>query len=137
MNYSTIAVADESELMINNVNGIVKVVWNGIVNLETAQALLTRGADFIEDGTCDKIILDRQLLEEFTTDARMWIKNDLFKNRAKRLASNVSKMAMIEPQSVMGRIVSKMISSVIPLIFPNLKTKKFSQEADAYQWLTS
>ncbi|MCR9251698.1 MAG: hypothetical protein NXI20_14830 [bacterium] len=137
MNYTVIIEKEGSQLLVNYEQRILKVVWSGKVSLDTAQTILNLGGDFIEDETCDKIILDRLLLEEFSTDARLWIKNDLLKNRAKRLSSKVSQMAMIEAQTSIGAIFSKMISAAITLIIPNLKTKRFKSLDEANSWMTS
>ena len=125
-----------SNTLIDKKNKVVKIVWNGIVSEETAKVMLTTGADLIDSGLCDKLLLNRKGLEEFSTEARVWIKQDLLKNRAKKLVNKVSKVATINSSTIMGGIFANFISTAIKLVFPNLTMTKFESEEEAMNWLT-
>lgn len=123
-----------SSISIDFESRIVKIAWQGIVDEQTASHLLTLGADAIENETVDKILLDRQGLKEFTTEARIWIKHDLLKSRAKKLVSKVEKIATINPSQSKGSIFANFISAGIKMVFPNLKMEKFNSVDEALHW---
>ena len=78
-----------SFLFVDEKNRIVKITWYDKVDLDTAQTLLDHGADLIESGYYKNILLNRKELKEFSTEARIWIKNDLLINRGRKLIQNV------------------------------------------------
>ena len=123
-----------STFEIDKVNNISKVAWKGKVDLDTAKNLLTVGGDSVEFDGFTKLLIDRSLLTEFDTEARVWIKN-LYKTRAKKLAHKVEKMAIVNANSKMGNIFSNMMTSAISLIVPNLKLKIFDTIDEAEKWL--
>jgi len=94
------------------------------------------GADAVEFDDYKRLIINRSNLVEFDTEARIWIKKFL-QMRAKRIASKVKKLAVINPTSARGSIFSNMITSAINLIMPSLQMEKFPSEAEASQWLIS
>ncbi|MEP1095856.1 MAG: hypothetical protein ABJG78_12145 [Cyclobacteriaceae bacterium] len=127
LNGSIVAVDYESK--------IVKIEWHGVVDLDTATELLEKGADMIESGYCNRLLLNRENLKEFSTEARVWIKQDLLKNRGKRLVRKVGKVATVRSSSAMGSIFANFISSGIQLVFPSLKLSNFDSENEAFDWL--
>ncbi len=124
-----------SYVSINKTEKIIRIEWNGIVDEEVAKNILTVGADQIANGNATSILLNRRNLKEFSTAARLWIKEDLLKNRAKALVKNVDKVATVNSVSSMGAIFANFISSAIKLVFPNLSMKKFQTEDEALEWL--
>ncbi len=114
---------------------IVKIDWDGKVEVETAREILSKAADMIEAGHCDKLLLNRKELKEFSTEARLWIKEDLLKNRARKLVKYVHKVATVSSKTVMGGIFANFISAGIQLVFPKLKMHKFDTESEAMDWL--
>ena len=106
----------------------------GDVNLETAKKLLTLGGDSVEFEGYTLLMIDRFELKEFDTDARIWIK-ELFKTRAKKLAKNVERMAIINPETSMAGIFSNMLTTAISLVMPGLKVKKFDSREEGLDWL--
>ncbi len=115
-------------------NNIAKIAWFGKVDVSTASELLKLGGDSVEYNGFTKLLIDRSKLTEFDTEARVWIK-DLLKTRAKRLARQVEKLAIINAQSSMGKIFSNMMATAISLIIPNMKMKKFDDLIEAEKWL--
>lgn len=114
---------------------IVKVIWYGKVDLETASAILTRGADLVEEGLADKLLLNRRELIEFDKEARNWIKEDLLKVRAKRIVHLVDKVATINSKTTLGNLFATVVSTAIRLFYPSLRMSSFETEEDAASWL--
>ncbi len=125
---------DGNTFELDKVNKITKIAWSGKVNVSTASELLKLGGDSVEFDGFTKLLIDRSKLTEFDTEARVWIK-DLLKTRAKKLARNVEKLAIINAQSSMGKIFSNMMATAISLILPNMKMKKFDDVEEAEKWL--
>ncbi|MEQ8237917.1 MAG: hypothetical protein RIA69_01825 [Cyclobacteriaceae bacterium] len=125
-----------SRFELNNQHKIVRITWNGKVNLETASKLLTLGANSVEFYGFTKLVLDRSNLTEFETEARVWIK-DLLKNRAKKLSKKVEKMAIINATTTKGSIFSNFIASAINMVLPDLYMKKFDNEDEAFLWINN
>lgn len=123
-----------SRFMLDEVNGISRVNWYGVVNQETAATLLKLGGDSVEFQGYKKLILDRRGLREFDTEARIWMKG-FIKGRAKRIVSKVEKLAMVNRQSGSGSIFANFIGSAIKMVMPNLQIKKFSSIHNALDWV--
>jgi len=51
LNQSVVAIDYESE--------IAKIEWHGVVDLQTATALLEKVADMIESGYCNRLLIER------------------------------------------------------------------------------
>ncbi len=115
-------------------NKITKISWYGKVDVKIASDLLNRAGDAVEFDGFTKLLVDRRKLDEFDTEARVWIK-DLLKTRAKRIARKVDKVALINAKSSMGKIFSNMMATAISLILPNMKMKKFDDYDEAEKWL--
>ncbi|MEP5613111.1 MAG: STAS/SEC14 domain-containing protein [Cyclobacteriaceae bacterium] len=113
---------------------ISKIAWSGKVNLPIASELLQLAGDSVEFSGFTRLLIDRSQLDEFDTEARLWIKN-LLKTRAKKLSRKVEKLAIINAKSAMGSIFSNMMASTISLIIPNMKMKRFENIDDAERWL--
>ncbi|MEP1095179.1 MAG: hypothetical protein ABJG78_08725 [Cyclobacteriaceae bacterium] len=126
-----------SSVAVDYQNKIVKVEWDGIVDLATVNIILNKAADLIEVGHCDKLLLNRKNLKEFTTEARIWIKQDLLRNRAKKLVNKVVKVATVNSSTAMGGVFANFISTAIKLIFPKLSMVKFSSQQEGLDWLLS
>lgn len=114
---------------------ISRISWVGVVTETTAKTLLTCGADSVEHHGYKKLLLDRRDLVEFSTEARVWIKQDLLKKRARRIVGKVEKVATIGATNAKGNIFSNFISSGIRMIFPKLEMKKFDNLPEAIIWL--
>ncbi|MEM9339542.1 MAG: hypothetical protein AAGA66_12485 [Bacteroidota bacterium] len=127
--------SEGNELYVDYKSKIVKIIWNGIVDVEPASKLLTIGANLIESRECNKILLCRQELNEFTIQARLWIKQELLMKRAKKLAGDVEKIAAVNARTIKGSVFANFISSAIKLILPSLVLKKFHDEGEALTWL--
>ena len=115
-------------------NKISRISWFGEVTEETASKLLTLGADSGEFHGYNKLILDRRELTEFTTEARVWIKHDLLKTRAKKIVNKVDKVAFIGSRNTRGNIFSNFLSSAIGLVFPKLEMERFVDLREAIKW---
>ena len=128
---------NESLLMFDPHKRTIKIYWNGTVEEETAKTILNTGTDMIEEGKVDRILLSREFLSEFSTEARNWIKDDLLKTRGQSLVSKIYRVATVKPTSTIGNVFSALINSSIKLLFPDLKMKQFINEVDATEWLLS
>ena len=118
-------------------NKLVCISWSGVVTGETAKTLLSLGADVVEQKGYTHLLLDRRRLIEFDTEARIWIKNDLLKSRARHLAVKVKRLAYLNSADTKGSIFSNFISAGIKMVFPNLTMKKFDSPKEAVRWLLS
>ncbi|MEP1921492.1 MAG: hypothetical protein ABJI55_11905 [Ekhidna sp.] len=134
-NFKIIEIKKGSSLSLDSVNAIVKIEWEGHVNLETAQFLLTRAADEIEKGIATKILLNRKSLEQFANDARKWIKDDFLRGRARTLVHLVEKVATVKSSTKIGDLFASVVSSSIKLVFPRLRMSRFDTEDEATKWL--
>ena len=116
-------------------NKISRISWSGEVSENTARTLLTLGANSVEFHGYNKLILDRRELTEFSTEARVWIKHDLLKTRAKKIVNRVEKVAFIGAKNTRGNIFSNFLSSAIGLVFPKLDMERFQDLRQAVIWL--
>lgn len=133
--FETICEKSGSLTLVDLKNKIVKIEWHGTVDLTTAKEILTKGADLIEAGHCNRLLLNREGLAAFSTEARIWIKQDLLRTRAKKLVSKVQKVATVSAATSIGKIVSNFVSTAIKLVFPGLQMSKFEGEGAAMDWL--
>ena len=133
--FKTIHSNGGSHVALDYDNEIVRIEWHGTMDEVVARDILSVGGDQIEKGQATRILLDRRNLKEFTTGARIWIKNDLLKNRAKALVKKVSKVATINSTSPLGSIFSNLISTAVKLVYTNLSMEKFGTEEEAIKWL--
>lgn len=133
--FETIAARSGSSALVDLKNKIVKIEWHGIVDLGTASEILNHGAGLIEKGHCNKLLLNRKNLVEFTADARLWIKQDLLIKRAQKLVSRVERVATVNPSSTMGNVFANFLTTGIKIVFPNLRISKFDSEEAAIDWL--
>ncbi len=124
-----------SLLLINKELRIVKIEWHGRVEVDTASKLLSKGADFIENGGYTKLLLNRKKLDEFTKETRQWIKDDLLKKRAKSLVHKVENVATVKSISQMGNLFATILSTAIKIVFPSLKMMSFDTEEEAIDWM--
>ncbi len=116
-------------------NKIVCISWSGVIDGNTAKTLLLLGAEAVESKGYTRLLLDRRRLVEFDTEARVWIKNDLLKSRARHLAARVERLAYLNSSDTKGSIFSNFISAGIKMVFPNLTMKKFDKPNIAVKWL--
>ncbi len=123
-------------VLIDRVNKLVMIKWQGYVELDTAKKILLAGSNFIEDESATRILLNRKNLDQFSKETNKWIKDDLLKNRAKKLVHLVEKVATVKSGTTIGNLFSNLISTSIRIVFPGLKMKSYDNEAEALNWLT-
>ncbi len=126
---------NESELLVNEMNGICILRWSGRVDIETASELLTLGAAAVMLKGYKKILVDRRRLLEFDNEARLWIDNWL-KTKAKNISKDVEKVAIINSDSPFGNIFNNAFNSTISLVMPHLTLQIFSNHIRAIRWLS-
>ncbi|MEO9872626.1 STAS/SEC14 domain-containing protein [Ekhidna sp.] len=124
-----------SLLLLNKELRIVKIEWHGRVDAHTASEILNKGADLIEKGICTRLLLNRKELDEFTKEARQWIKDDLLKKRAKSLVHKVEKVATVKSVTKMGNLFATILSTATRIVFPGLKMNNFDTEEEAISWM--
>lgn len=125
----------ENKLYLDEDLGIVKVSWHGMVDQQEAAAILSKGADLLEVGLANKLLLDRKHLIEFTTEARIWIKNEIIKRRGNKLIKRLNRLATVNADSSRGSVFSNFLTSAIKIVYPNLKTGRFKTVEEAINWL--
>ena len=136
-NFQVVKELNGSSTLVDYSNKIVKVEWEGIVDLATATLLFNASAELVENGQCDKVLLNRKNLTEFTTEARIWIKQEFLKNRSKQLDRKIMKVATVRSISATGSIFSNYINRGIKLVFPRVTLSKFDTEHEAVNWLVA
>lgn len=126
---------NQSCLLWNSENGILWVRWRGIVDAKTASSILASALNSVEQGHASKVLLDRSAIEEFTTGARLWIKEDFLKKRAQPLSHLIEKIGSVKPDKSMARIYSHLVSSIIRVVFPSFSIVEFNSSIEAIDWL--
>lgn len=124
-----------NEVYLDHQKGIVKIVWEGRVDLDIADSLLSYTADLVEGGLINRILLDRQNLIHFEDKARKWIKNEFLETRCKELAHLIKKVAIVNETSIAAMLYGKKIADDIEQTFINLPIKKFDKLTDAEGWI--
>ena len=137
LNFTSEVVLEDNEchVQFNQEHKIVVIKWFGIVDLPTAQNILMKGSNFIEDGRATRILLDRRNLNQFSKEASKWIRDDLLRNRAKKLVHLVDKVATVKPRTAIGTIFSNVVSTAIRIVFPGLRMKSYDNQVEAFEWL--
>ncbi len=133
--FEVIYAMNGSTFEIDKINGISRIVWRGVVDIQSAKELVTMGADSVEFQGYKRLLLDRSNLVEFDTEARVWIR-ELLKTRAKKIVKMVDKLAIVKATSVKGSIFSNFIATAIKIVMPNLEMQEFQTEDEALNWLT-
>lgn len=113
---------------------IVVGQMTGDIVFDDYKAMLLGGARLAQMGKVDRIIIDRREVLKQDAECRLWVKNYYFKRHIKPLVPNVKQVAIVEPQSVAGKIYGKTIFASLRLIYPNLKIKSFDGLDEAIQW---
>jgi len=116
---------NECEIYLDHQNQVIKVVWEGRVDQETASSLLTYAADLVEGGLIDKVLLDRRNLIQFQEAARNWIKNKFILKRCSQIIHKIAKVAIVNENSIAARFYGESISYDIEEAFPQLEINKF------------
>ncbi len=125
-----------STFEIDSENKISRVAWNGVIDVKTVEDLVKSGADSVEHGTYNKLLLDRSNLLEFTTEARVWMKG-LLKNRATKIVDMVEKVAIVKATTLKGNVFSNFIGAAVRIVMPKLEMREFDSEKEAINWLTN
>ena len=136
VNFQVVHLKNGSTFEVDSMNAISRVAWNGVIDAKTVKDLVKMGADSVEYGSYNKLLLDRSNLLEFTTDARVWLK-ELLKNRASKIVDMVEKVAIIKATTLKGNVFSNFIGAAIKIVMPNLEMREFDTEREAINWLTS
>lgn len=134
-NFTVIEEMNGSALMIDYPNKVVKIEWNGVIDLATARTLFNATANAIEHDLADKALLNRKNFREFTTEARIWIKHEFIQSRSTRWARKLMKLATVNSTSQIGNVFSNFINRGMQVIFPGVQLSKFDTELDAENWL--
>ncbi len=137
VHFKPITKLDGSSFYLDPVNKISCIRWKGVVEEDTARQLLTLAADSIEFEEYNKLLLDRSQLVEFSTGARVWIKHDLLKTRARKIVSKVHRVAFVNATDARGSIFSNFLSAGIKMVFPKLTMSKFDNIKVAVRWLVA
>ena len=134
--YDVVIEKNESSLMIDFENSILRISWKGIVTAETAGFLLASALNEVQSSNISYVLLDRVQLEVFTKGSRLWIKEDFLKSKVKVLCDtlNIKKVASLKPKTSMGSIYAHLISSAIKIVFPTLPLAEFESERQALNW---
>ena len=126
---------NDSAVYLEHVNRVVKLVWEGRVEKDTAEGLLTYAADLIEGDVVNRIMLDQQNLIHFDYAARQWIKEKFLPNRQDVLLNQLKKVAVINECSVAALLYGDHSEVTSKISFDRLPLQKFDQTPDAESWL--
>ncbi len=135
LEYTLIGYVNRSKIYAELDTKVVKVVWYGVVDGQTAREVLNLAGDLISEKICDKLILDRTDLRAFTKDAKQVIKKEFLLNRAPKLAKYVKKIATITSKHNMGASIGGRITESIANLFPYLNIQRFETIDTADDWI--
>ena len=107
----------------------------GDIMLDDYKAMLLGGARLASMGKADHIVIDRREVMKQDTECRLWVKDYYFKTHIKPLVPHIKKVAIVESQSIVGRIYGKTIFASLRMIYPHLKIKSFDNLDEAYEWI--
>lgn len=129
-----VKVVNNSELIIDQPNGICLLRWKGRIDIETATELLTLGSAAVQLNGYEKLLIDRRDLIEFDCEARIWI-DKWIKTKAKAVAKSVDKLAIINSETIFGNFFNNAFNSTIAHAMPHLKMRRFDNGGKAHKWL--
>ncbi len=133
-NFQIMSEKNGSEFLLDQVNGMGRINWNGQVDIHTAKKLLRTAFDAISFHNCTKLILDHSQLIVFDTEARVWVK-ELISYKAESVNDKLVKMASISPKSSIGSMFSNFAGEILKDELPHLTMKRFDNLEDALYWL--
>ncbi len=114
---------------------VVKISWEGIVDGKSAREVLNLASDLVAQKLCNKIILDRTNLKNFTADARRVINKEILLGKAPKLAKSVKKIAAISSANANGASLGSRITESIARLFPSMNIKRFNAHEEADHWI--
>lgn len=112
---------------------IIEIKWNGKVPLEDCLATLQIVKDNLEEHCL--IIINRSSLDEFTIEAKKWLKTTFMTKEVIEIVPFLSKLAIIEAGEKIN-IFSLAINRLASLMFPGLSMRSFSSYEEAAFWLS-
>ncbi|MEL6558023.1 MAG: hypothetical protein AAFQ94_07555 [Bacteroidota bacterium] len=107
----------------------------GDIIFDDYKAMLLGGARLASMGKADHIVIDRREVLKQDAECRLWVKNYYFKRHIKPLVPQIKKVAIVESQSIVGRIYGKTIFASLRMIYPHLKIKSFDDLDEAIEWI--
>lgn len=126
---------EDTSVYLDHTHRLIKIDWDGRINLSTASKVLTYVADVVEGGLVDRVLLDRQKLISFDRAARNWMKKELICGRGIDLRAKTHKVAIINERSVAGRIYSERVTKSDDRSKVILPIRKFDSPNEALKWV--
>lgn len=114
---------------------IVMGKMSGDIEFEDYKKMLLAGAKLARAGKIDKIILDRRFITRQDAECRTWVKNYYIKEHVKPLVPLIKKVAVIDAQSIVGKIYGKTILATLSFFYPSLSMKSFSELEIGLDWM--
>lgn len=110
--------------------------WTGNVPTEEFKEAIGIGRDFVagNEGPT-RILLDRRALGEYSTESRVWLKQDFMRNEGKVLIKKVDKLASVAPSTTFASVMTTVFSAIFQIANPNLQYQVFDNAEDAMAWL--
>lgn len=108
----------------------------GDVLFEDYKEMLIGGAKMAEEGKINNIVIDRRNILKQDAECRLWVKNYYIKKHVKPLVPKIKKVAIVESNSIVGKIYGKTIFTTLGLIYPNLTIKSFAEVKQALSWVS-
>lgn len=127
----------EALLWYDEESRIIKAEWIGVVDLEAFCTVLLNGGSILNKIDNAYLILDRRRFENFTPEARIWLKKD-FMNRGgsgRKLIRRVRKIAAIRSSNPLGQVTVTTMAKLLLFFNPHLDYKTFDEEKEADAWL--
>lgn len=116
---------------------ILKAKWTGQVTTEEFKHVIMTGARIIHNTEgFTSIILDRSELDEFSTESRVWLKQDFMRNDGRVLIKKVKKLAAIKPSTTFATVMTTVFSAIFQIANPNMEYKVFEKPDEAAEWIT-
>ncbi|MEL7147403.1 MAG: hypothetical protein AAFO69_13600 [Bacteroidota bacterium] len=126
-----------TKLFYSSEDKIVMGKMRGDISFQDYKEMLLTGAELAKKGKIDKIILDRRYITKQDAECRTWVKNYYIKKHVKPLVPSIRKVAIIESQTIVGKIYGKTILATLSLFYPTMKMKSFDELEDGLDWMTA
>ncbi len=114
-------------------NGIVKVIWNGKVDLKSAKGIFKICKELVEEELCHKMLLDRNLLISFSHEAKQYLEESFIANY-KTIKEKVVKIAAICSSEFSSDQYTITRDRLMKELQSTAEIKEFDQVEEADQW---
>ena len=131
--FTIIGVENQNRVYADLDIGIVKIIWQGVVDLKAAQGIMNICTELISEGLCSKIIVDRHALLLFKEEALAWMQESL-SSKVVLLKEKVEKIATVNGSDSNPGSIS-MIDNLLAGLKPEVNIYSFQSSEEADNWI--